>query len=72
MTVILVVLFCFSFAMAVAATLSSRPALRIGTVIAVGLFFVVVLSTFFLDSARSPVQFAHDKAQQYCGSSQVT
>ncbi|RGP61244.1 hypothetical protein FLONG3_10610 [Fusarium longipes] len=58
--------------MAVATTLSSRPALRIGTCIAVGLFFLVTLCTFFFDSVSSPVHFAHEKAQQYCGSSQVT
>ncbi|CAF3476605.1 unnamed protein product [Fusarium graminearum] len=58
--------------MAVATTLSSRPALRIGTCMAVGLFFLVTLCTFFSDNVTSPVQFAHQKAQQYYDSSQPT
>lgn len=58
--------------MAVATNLSSRPALRIGTCMAVGLFFLVTLCTFFSDNVTSPVQFAHQKAQQYYDSSQPT
>ncbi|SCN74499.1 uncharacterized protein FFB20_08283 [Fusarium fujikuroi] len=57
--------------MAVAASLPSRPALRVGVVTALGIFFFVVLFTFYSDTVRSPVEFAHRKAQQYCHSSQT-
>ncbi|KAF4968195.1 hypothetical protein FSARC_4385 [Fusarium sarcochroum] len=58
--------------MAVAATLTSRPALRIGVLAAGGILFFFVLFSFLSDSVRSPVEYAHEKAQQYCGSAQQT
>jgi hypothetical protein len=58
--------------MAVAASLPSRPALRVGILAALGVFFFVVLFTFYSDTIRSPVEFVHRKAQQYCDSSQET
>ncbi|EXK93406.1 hypothetical protein FOQG_04700 [Fusarium oxysporum f. sp. raphani 54005] len=58
--------------MAVAASVPSRPALRVGILAALGIFFFVILFTFYSDTVRSPVEFAHRKAQQYCDSSQTT
>ncbi|KAM0552637.1 hypothetical protein ACHAPJ_007734 [Fusarium lateritium] len=58
--------------MAVAATLTSRPALRMGVLAAGGILFFVVLFSFLSDSVRSPVEYAHEKAQQYCDSTPQT
>ncbi|KAF5676609.1 hypothetical protein FHETE_2105 [Fusarium heterosporum] len=58
--------------MAVAAALSSRPALRIWILAGLGIFFFVLLFTFYTDSVRSPVEFAQHKAQQYCDSTHQT
>ncbi|KAL2211015.1 hypothetical protein CC79DRAFT_1341060 [Sarocladium strictum] len=55
--------------MAVAAIMSSRPAIRLWVLAAAVIVFFVLLSSFFSETVRYPLEVAHAKAQDYFSSS---
>lgn len=47
----------------------SNPALRMSVLAAAAVTLLVILFTFFQEPLKAPLDYAHQKAQQYCDQS---
>ncbi|KAF4964687.1 hypothetical protein FSARC_7394 [Fusarium sarcochroum] len=55
--------------MSTATTKSSRPAFRLWLLVVGTLCLLFILFAFYSDSVKSPLEYAHSKAQEFCDSS---